>query len=109
MDAFTIENFWTLLMLLMLQAVLGFDNLLYISIESKRVKEESQAMVRRLGIGLAVGRSEQGREDQEAEGRQSRIRGHGRMFHSKEHSTELVSGKGGYQIRPRARQAAGDR
>jgi len=41
-------------MLLMLQAVLGFDNLLYISIESKRVGEEKAPMVRRWGIGLAV-------------------------------------------------------
>ncbi|MEM8634565.1 MAG: tellurium resistance protein TerC, partial [Pseudomonadota bacterium] len=41
-------------MLLMLQAVLGFDNLLYISIESKRVGEEKASMVRQWGIGLAV-------------------------------------------------------
>ena len=32
-----IPNILTLFMLIMLQAVLGFDNLLYISIESKRV------------------------------------------------------------------------
>ena len=44
----------TLLMLIMLQAVLGFDNLLYISIESKRAPEEKQAMVRAWGIGLAI-------------------------------------------------------
>ena len=31
---FTIENFGNLIVLLVLQAVLGFDNLLYISIES---------------------------------------------------------------------------
>ena len=30
-----IENIFTLVMLIMLQAVLGFDNLLYISLESK--------------------------------------------------------------------------
>ncbi len=53
-DLFTIENFLTLLMLILLQAVLGFDNLLYISIESKRVPLEKQAFVRRLGIGLAI-------------------------------------------------------
>ena len=41
-------------MLLMLQAVLGFDNLLYISIESKRVGVEKAPTVRRWGIGLAV-------------------------------------------------------
>ena len=38
----------------MLQAVLGFDNLLYISIESKRAPIEKQAEVRRWGIGIAV-------------------------------------------------------
>lgn len=45
----------TLILLIILQAVLGFDNLLYISLESKRVAPEKQAFVRRLGIGLAVG------------------------------------------------------
>ncbi len=44
----------TLLMLTLLQAVLGFDNLLYISIESKRVEEKSQSYVRKLGIGMAI-------------------------------------------------------
>lgn len=48
------ENIFTLAMLILLQAVLGFDNLLYISIESKRVVPEKQAMVRKLGIGLAI-------------------------------------------------------
>lgn len=41
-------------MLVMLQAVLGFDNLLYISLESKRAPVEKQRMVRIWGIGLAV-------------------------------------------------------
>jgi len=41
-------------MLTLLQAVLGFDNLLYISIESKRVAIESQSFVRKWGIGLAI-------------------------------------------------------
>ncbi|PLX36938.1 MAG: tellurium resistance protein TerC [Hyphomicrobiales bacterium] len=41
-------------MLVLLQAVLGFDNLLYISIESKRVAADRQAFVRRMGIGLAI-------------------------------------------------------
>ena len=54
LELLTLENLFTLLMLIMLQAVLGFDNLLYISIESKRVEPESQARVRRLGIGLAI-------------------------------------------------------
>ena len=44
----------TLFMLIMLQAVLGFDNLLYISLESKRAPEKDQSRVRKLGIGLAV-------------------------------------------------------
>ena len=51
---FTLENLLTFFMLLLLQAVLGFDNLLYISIESKRVKEDKQAFVRRFGIGGAI-------------------------------------------------------
>ncbi len=54
-NLFTIDNLFTLAMLILLQAVLGFDNLLYISIESKRVTEDRQAYVRRMGIGLAVG------------------------------------------------------
>ncbi len=33
---FTLENLLTLGMLVMLQAVLGFDNLLYIALESRR-------------------------------------------------------------------------
>lgn len=53
-DLFTIESLLTLCMLILLQAVLGFDNLLYISIESKRVEETQQARVRRLGIGMAI-------------------------------------------------------
>ena len=48
------ENIFTLLMLILLQAVLGFDNLLYISIESQKAPVEQQAMVRRIGIGLAI-------------------------------------------------------
>ena len=54
LDILTLENLFTLLMLVLLQAVLGFDNLLYISIESKRVEPASQAKVRRLGIMLAI-------------------------------------------------------
>jgi predicted tellurium resistance membrane protein TerC len=44
-----------LLLLILLQAVLGFDNLLYISLESKRAPVEDRARVRRIGIGLAIG------------------------------------------------------
>lgn len=54
MDLFTLENLMTLMVLTLLQAVLGFDNLLYISIESKRVPEDKQAYVRRVGITLAI-------------------------------------------------------
>lgn len=53
-DLFTLQNLFTLLMLVFLQAVLGFDNLLYISLESKRVAEDQQQRVRQLGIGLAI-------------------------------------------------------
>ncbi|MEQ8210515.1 MAG: tellurium resistance protein TerC [Lacipirellulaceae bacterium] len=52
---FTIQSLFTLLMLILLQAVLGFDNLLYISIESKRAPKEHQANVRKWGILIAVG------------------------------------------------------
>lgn len=52
---FSLSNLFTLFMLILLQAVLGFDNLLYITIESRRVPPERQRYVRRLGIGLAVG------------------------------------------------------
>jgi predicted tellurium resistance membrane protein TerC len=49
-----IENLLTLAMLTMLQAVLGFDNLLYISLEARRAPEDKQQMVRNTGIILAV-------------------------------------------------------
>ena len=49
-----LDNLFTLLMLILLQAVLGFDNLLYISLESKRAPEDKRQMVRTLGIGLAI-------------------------------------------------------
>ena len=45
----------TLFMLILLQAVLGFDNLLYILLESKRAPEKDQSRVRKLGIGIAMG------------------------------------------------------
>jgi len=53
-EVFSTSGIFTLLMLLLLQAVLGFDNLLYISIESKRVGEADAPRVRRWGIGLAM-------------------------------------------------------
>ncbi len=54
-ELFTIENLFTLLVLTALETVLGFDNLLYISIEAKRVAPDKQKYVRRLGIILAIG------------------------------------------------------
>ncbi|MCX8239596.1 MAG: putative tellurium resistance membrane protein TerC [Akkermansiaceae bacterium] len=45
----------TLGLLILLQAVLGFDNLLYISLESQRAPVDDQSRVRKLGIGIAVG------------------------------------------------------
>lgn len=54
LEIFSLHGIFTLGMLVLLQAVLGFDNLLYISIESKRVPPEQQSSVRRWGIGLAI-------------------------------------------------------
>ncbi len=51
---FTVENFITLGLLTLLQAVLGFDNLLYISLESKRAPVERQQYVRKVGIIIAI-------------------------------------------------------
>lgn len=53
-ELLTIENLANLGVLIFLQAVLGFDNLLYISIESKRAPVHKQAMVRRNGILIAI-------------------------------------------------------
>ena len=53
-DLFTLENLGNLLMLCFLQAVLGFDNLLYISIESQRAPVAQQRSVRYWGIIIAV-------------------------------------------------------
>ena len=55
LELLTIENIANLGVLLFLQAVLGFDNLLYISIESKRAPKIQQASVRRNGILIAIG------------------------------------------------------
>ena len=49
-----LEHFVTLGFLVLLQAVLGFDNLLYISLASKRAPAEKRQLVRRVGIALAV-------------------------------------------------------
>ncbi len=47
-------NIFDLFMLIILQAVLGFDNLLYISLESKRAPEDRQKFVRVTGISVAI-------------------------------------------------------
>jgi len=50
-----LEVVFTLLMLVLLQAVLGFDNLLYISLESKKAPVDDQKRVRKVGILIAIG------------------------------------------------------
>ena len=54
MDLFTVQNMANLGVLVFLQAVLGFDNLLYISLESQKAPLESQVKVRKIGILIAV-------------------------------------------------------
>ncbi len=54
MELFTLENLVTLFLLILLQIVLGLDNLLYISLESKQAPKEEQKKVRRYGIGIAI-------------------------------------------------------
>jgi predicted tellurium resistance membrane protein TerC len=53
-ELFTFGALTTLVILTALETVLGFDNLLYISIEAKRVEPSQQARVRRLGMILAI-------------------------------------------------------
>ncbi len=54
-ELLTVQALFTLFMLVLLQAVLGFDNLLYIAIESNKVGDEDDAKkVRKWGIGIAV-------------------------------------------------------
>ncbi len=53
-DLLTLENLVNLGVLIFLQAVLGFDNLLYVSIESKRAPADQQARVRKIGILMAI-------------------------------------------------------
>ncbi|PWG05175.1 TerC family protein [Polaribacter aquimarinus] len=49
-----LEVIFTLIMLILLQAVLGFDNLLYISLESKKAPLKDQKRVRKMGILIAI-------------------------------------------------------
>lgn len=54
-ELFTLSSLFTLGALILLQAVLGFDNLLYIAIESNKVGDPAAARkVRNWGIGIAV-------------------------------------------------------
>lgn len=53
-DLFTVANLTTFLVLTALETVLGFDNLLYITIEAKRVSPDKQAYVRKMGTVLAI-------------------------------------------------------
>jgi len=54
-ELLTVQALFTLFMLVLLQAVLGFDNLLYIAIESNKVGDPNDAKkVRKWGIGIAV-------------------------------------------------------
>ena len=49
-----IEIVGTLVMLIALQVVLGFDNLLYIALESKKAPIEKQEIVRKAGIAIGI-------------------------------------------------------
>ena len=49
-----LENLLTLLMLVLLQGVLGLDNLLYISLESQKAPKEKQEFARKVGIAIAI-------------------------------------------------------
>jgi len=53
-ELFTLGNLSTLFFLISLQAVLGFDNLLYISLESKKAPEKDRKSVRKIGILIAI-------------------------------------------------------
>lgn len=54
-EIFSLGNLSDLTVLIFLQAVLGFDNLLYISIESRKAPAKDQKRVRRTGILIAIG------------------------------------------------------
>ena len=54
-ELLSFENLTNLLLLLFLQAVLGFDNLLYIALESRKAPARSQVSVRRNAILMAIG------------------------------------------------------
>ena len=53
-DLLTLQNLGNLLMLCFLQAVLGFDNLLYISIQSQRAPVAHQKSLRFWGTAFSL-------------------------------------------------------
>lgn len=53
-ELFTLQNLTTFLVLTALETVLGFDNLLYISIEAKRAGAIHERRIRRIGLALAI-------------------------------------------------------
>ena len=53
-DLLSPQNITNLLLLVFLQAVLGFDNLLYIAIESRKAPEAAQKRVRKAAILVAI-------------------------------------------------------
>ena len=53
-ELLTAGNIFTLFLLVMLQIVLGVDNLLYISLVSKQGPEAKQKQIRQIGIGIAI-------------------------------------------------------
>ena len=54
MELFSLENLANLTVPIFLRAVLGFDNLLHISIESQRAPKDDQKAVRRWGILIVI-------------------------------------------------------
>tara|TARA_R110002126_G_scaffold96295_8_gene225302 strand:+ start:210 stop:1010 length:801 start_codon:yes stop_codon:yes gene_type:complete len=53
-NLFTLDNLTTFLILTALETVLGFDNLLYITLEAKKVDPANERVLRRWGIILAI-------------------------------------------------------
>ena len=53
-DLLTSGNLFTLFLLVLLQIVLGVDNLLYISLVSKQGPTGKQKQIRQIGIGIAI-------------------------------------------------------
>ncbi|MDE2385206.1 MAG: tellurium resistance protein TerC [Alphaproteobacteria bacterium] len=56
-ELFSISGLFTVLILTALEVVMGFDNLLYISIDARRAAPERQAFVRRAGTVISLAMS----------------------------------------------------